>query len=343
MRRALLVAALVILAGLLMIPAASFYYEAGNGENCTRCHEMRPVFETWRASAHTKIGCQECHGGAMTPDWKFHWNNAQRVQFHLAGNVADMPRIRDVDIPVIQARCEKCHRSEAAAWSAGPHAVPYKKLFLDEKHNRERELMDDCLRCHGMHFEGSIRDLVTPLDHNGPWRLIDPARADRAAVPCLACHAVHQRGLRHKKSIESPSLAFYDRRDSKPVPVRFLPIPVMQEPGGRAVKMSPDLRQALCYQCHAPLANRHIASGDDRTPMGVHEGLSCLACHDNHRQTTRASCANCHPRLSNCGRDVETMDTTYKDLKSKHNVHWVKCADCHPKGVPPRKARSVAD
>jgi len=101
MRRALLVAALVILAGLLMIPAASFYYEAGNGENCTRCHEMRPVFETWRASAHTKIGCQECHGGGMTPDWKFHWNNAQRVQFHLAGNVADMPRraARSVTVP----------------------------------------------------------------------------------------------------------------------------------------------------------------------------------------------------------------------------------------------------
>jgi hypothetical protein len=31
------------------------------------------------------------------------------------------------------------------------------------------------------------------------------------------------------------------------------------------------------------------------------------------------------------------MDTTFKDSKSKHNVHWVACADCHPKGVPPRK------
>ena len=24
------------------------------------------------------------------------------------------------------------------------------------------------------------------------------------------------------------------------------------------------------------------------------------------------SCANCHPQLSNCGLDVETMDTTFK-------------------------------
>ena len=33
--------------------------------------------------------------------------------------------------------------------------------------------MDDCLRCHSMHFEGSIRDLVTPVDTHGPWRLVD--------------------------------------------------------------------------------------------------------------------------------------------------------------------------
>ena len=30
---------------------------------------------------------------------------------------------------------------------------------------------------------------------------------------------------------------------------------------------------------------RGIASGDDRTPMGVHEGLSCFACHQGHQQS----------------------------------------------------------
>jgi hypothetical protein len=78
-------------------------------------------------------------------------------------------------------------------------------------------------------------------------------------------------------------------------------------------------------------------SGDDRTAVGVHEGLSCLACHLKHGQQTRASCANCHPRLSNCGLDVEKMDTTFKDPKGGHNIHSVKCADCHPKGVPSKR------
>ena len=98
--------------------------------------------------------------------------------------------------------------------------------------------------------------------------------------------------------------------------------------------MSPDRRQALCYQCHAPEAARQVRTGDDRTPTGVHEGLSCFACHENHGQKTRASCSNCHPRLSNCGLDVENMDTTFKSTESRHNIHFMKCLDCHTKGVP---------
>jgi hypothetical protein len=41
--------------------------------------------------------------------------------------------------------------------------------------------------------------------------------------------------------------------------------------------------------------------------------------------------------MSNCGLDVEKMDTTFLAATSKHNVHWVKCADCHPKGIPKKK------
>ena len=115
-----------------------------------------------------------------------------------------------------------------------------------------------------------------------------------------------------------------------------LPMPAMMD-GERPVRMSPDRRQALCYQCHAAEAGRQVASGDDRTAIGVHEGISCLSCHLKHGQKTRASCAECHPKMSNCGLDVEKMDTTFRSASSKHNVHWVKCVDCHPNGVPKKK------
>jgi hypothetical protein len=108
------------------------------------------------------------------------------------------------------------------------------------------------------------------------------------------------------------------------------------------VRIAPDARQATCYQCHAPDHTFQAGSGDDRTCVGVHEGLSCLACHTGHDQNARASCALCHPRLSNCGLNVETMDTTFKSFTSRHNIHFVKCEDCHPDGVPKRRQRTAA-
>ena len=43
----------------------------------------------------------------------------------------------------------------------------YKEVFLDSKHNHQRLLMDDCLRCHGTHYDGSIRELVPPSIRKG--------------------------------------------------------------------------------------------------------------------------------------------------------------------------------
>jgi hypothetical protein len=190
--------------------------------------------------------------------------------------------------------------------------------------------------------------LVAPVDRQGPWRLRDEALAAKPSMPCVTCHEMHREGRPMNKASEDgsvagpsqettrPSLALFDRRTQEYIPVAELPLPAMWD-GSRAVKMSNDQRQALCYQCHAPLATAQVGSGDDRTGMGVHEGISCLACHAQHGQTTKASCATCHPKMSNCGLDVEKMDTSFVSTKSKHNVHWVKCADCHTKGVPKKK------
>lgn len=344
-------ALLLGLAVLLMIPAASFLYEAGGPDACARCHEMGAPVGEWRHSTHRGAPCSACHGDALTTDARFHLANARRVVQHWRGEAGERALLGPPEIRAMLPRCRKCHQQEFASWSSGPHAIAYRSIFLDEKHNSARHLMDDCLRCHGMHFDGGIRDLVEPLSTKGPWRLRRAELLEEPAIPCLACHSIHRRGALHEeRRLEAkisgprqerfrPSLAFFDRRSMAPVDVALLPLPAMLE-GGRPVKTSPDPRQALCYQCHAPLSTRQVFSGDDRTPVGVHEGISCLACHDKHRQTTRASCANCHPRLSNCGLDVEKMDTTFLKKDSRHNIHTVKCADCHPKGVPVRRARS---
>jgi hypothetical protein len=353
LRRLLLAIAVLAVAGVAALAGSSWYYGGDDGSGCGRCHEIRPMVEAWSTSSHRDVKCKDCHGSSFTAELRMHAKNLQRVLLHARGESPEQIHIRHQDVPALVERCGACHRQELADWQSGPHGVPYAAIFINPQQNANQQLMDDCLRCHAMHFEGGIRELVRPLDRQGPWTFVRDADAGLPAVPCLTCHSVHRKGepfaprsqrvsqQAPQQEILRPSLAFYDRRALEHVGVDRLPLPTMRD-GERAVKTSPDRRQALCYQCHAPRAGNQVFSGDDRTPVGVHEGLSCQACHAKHGLTTRASCAGCHPRLSNCGLDVEKMDTTFKSSESRHDIHRVACLDCHPAGVPKRKTPAAA-
>jgi hypothetical protein len=350
LRRALLGVVAVLVLGVAALAGTSWYY-GGDGSGCARCHEIRPMVDSWSRSSHRSVACGSCHGSSFSAELRMHAKSLQRIWLHARGEVPEQIHIRHQDVARLVERCGACHREEYADWQSGPHGAPYAAIFLNPEHNANQQLMDDCLRCHAQHFEGGIRDLVRPLDRKGPWTFVREEYAGLPAVPCLDCHSIHRRGeplaprsergqlAGVAQELARPSLALYDRRSLEPVGLDALPLPAMKE-GERPVKASPDRRQALCYQCHAPRAGDQVFSGDDRTPVGVHEGLSCLSCHAKHGLTTRASCDGCHPRLSNCGIDVAKMDTTFRTPESLHDIHRVACVDCHPRGVPPRKPRA---
>jgi hypothetical protein len=324
MTRLWIAGALPVFALLVAVPGARVY-SGSEGASCTRCHEIEPQYDTWNASSHRGVRCDQCHGGALAIQ------NLHRLVQHLRGEIPEQIHLRNADVQAMVDRCRSCHRQEFADWQAGPHSSTYKRIFFDTKHNQKQPPADDCLRCHGMHFEGGIRDLPRA------------GLEERPSIPCLACHQMHRQGPPMRKNlpkeISRPSLGMFDRRTQSHVPLARLALPLMRQ-GGRTVKMSPDQRQALCYQCHAPQAGMQVKSGDDRTGVGVHEGISCLACHQKHGEKAAASCATCHPRLSNCGLNVEKMDTTFRSSSSAHNIHWVKCEDCHTGGVPKRRRRN---
>ena len=348
LRRIVLLLASVLFA-LVVLMAGGARYERSHGGACASCHEIWQPYSDWHSSAHRNVPCTDCHGDVFTLNAGFHINNMRRVFTHLRGNAPESPRLGTKDVLEIVPRCQKCHEEEFAEWRSSAHSASYADIFLNATQNHRQLLMDDCLRCHGMHFNGAIRDLVTPISTSGPWQLKSAELAGQPVIPCLTCHAIHHQGAPLEKSVQGkpipggqqemnrPSLGLFDRRELAHVPVAELPLPRMFD-GAREVHISSDQRQALCYQCHAPAAAQQVRSGDDRTPVGVHEGLSCVACHVKHDQQTRASCATCHPRLSNCGIPVERMDTTFKDTKSAHNIHFVKCIDCHTHGVPKKPA-----
>jgi hypothetical protein len=283
-----------LLVGLpLLALGGSGYYAARGPRLCGDCHEIQPSVALWQSSTHRGVGCDACHGGILTPQIEFHLGNLRRVGVHLAGKLPERIRITDQQVDALVERCVRCHQQEAAEWSAGPHGTTYRRIFLDASHNRRRLLMDDCLRCHGMYFEGPIRDLVAPLDTVGPWRLEPEGMGTRHAIPCMACHQIHREGMplgmlpARAESAPGdrerfrPSLALYDRRGQRDVPADLLPLPAMRD-HGRPVAASPDPRQALCYQCHAPQARRpdrdRRARGDQLPlvplePSSGHPGL----------------------------------------------------------------------
>ncbi len=351
LRTCLLIAPLALIA--LGGGAYTTWNQASAERTCLSCHEIRPAYEKWFSSAHRKLTCTECHGTATSKGLHSLREKASMVALHVAGGKESEVRINEQQLIDIMDRCIGCHRREHADWLRSGHSASYAAIFLDAKHNRAERLYPDCLKCHGMFYDGVIDDLVEPLDTHGPWRFKNPAQARRPAIPCLACHEVHAHGepavppdYSSPKTIganrrEAPSpLVWYDRYSGLRLRAnRIIPAPVYD--GSRVVQVSDDPRQRACGLCHAPDPFAQAGTSDDRTPKGVHEGLSCLTCHSPHSQETRQSCGGCHPAISNCGLDVTKMDTTFRDRNSRHNIHFVKCADCHPRGIPKAKNRSA--
>lgn len=293
---------------------------------------------------HADASCDDCHMQDFLD--RYHQLGGEHQADLPPGHerVRERMRVSEADLVQMQQRCRDCHADEFDDWQRSGHAVSYAQIFLDRRHNKRLQLNDDCLRCHGMFYEGTIRDLVTPIDTQGPWQLKDPSLRDRPTIPCSACHQIHAsqylepsvaKQADEAAAHDGPARSgFHDRREAMFFPTEQLPPPrVMAE--HREVPLSADTRTRLCYQCHAPQVTRQAGSGDDRTPRGVHAQISCFDCHRGHSLDARASCAQCHPTSSHCGLDVQRMDTSFRSKSSPHDIHTVSCQDCHTTGVPP--------
>jgi hypothetical protein len=329
----------VILVILFFTGFYTYWNQADPVKTCATCHEIMPSVVDWQSAAHREIKCFACHGTALENGIHSLKEKANMVLAHFRDEKWNTDiRMSENQILETMERCVLCHQSEYTKWKSGRHATTYANIFLNPVHNSIERLYWDCFRCHGMFYESNIYDLVTPVSIQGPWELKDPQKADQPAIPCLACHQIHTQNEPFQSLVNvismgdikprNPAYGLYIRSDRIYLRADHLPLPEMHN-GEIPVNLSGDPSQALCVQCHSPGAFHGTGTNDDRTPTGVHEGLSCKSCHEPHSNNPKNSCMVCHPAISNCGLDVRTMNTTYAIPGSPNNIHFVSCEDCH--------------
>ncbi len=342
-RRALWVFSGILVLILVLGAGYAGWTTARPERTCASCHEIVPSLEIWQQSAHREVGCADCHGTALGNGFHSLKEKAGMFFSHF-GKAQENSEVRLDEAAVLEVMqaCVGCHRDEYVSWQAGGHSATYADIFLNEKHNSMERPYPDCFRCHGMYYGGTIADLVEPISTTGPWSLKEPVKAAQPVIPCLSCHPIHMENepMARPGSFDDPSTIHYEREERHPLTGLYLRadrislrVDQLRKPeiyqGETAVLVSDDPLQRLCIQCHAPNWAHEAGSEDDRTPVGVHEGISCRACHRTHSNDPRNACMTCHPAVTSCGRDVMTMNTTYLKSDSPHDIHSMACLDCH--------------
>lgn len=304
----------ILLLGVIFLFFITCSYAAWNRLDpeftCAQCHEISLSHTTWMTSAHAGISCKECHGTALSNGMHSLIEKANMVWVHIKGGTYnDDIRLSEEQVLLVSEQCARCHQSEYAGWMAGGHAVNYREIFMDSVHNKMEKPYWDCFRCHGMFYDGNIHDLMDLESNNShEWKIRDKKQAGRSSIPCLACHQIHTQNpvlTRYVSTSDSmcskiernPNTSFFVRADKMYLRSDML-APVKMYEGEREVNSANDPATLLCLQCHSPNFSHYIGSEDDRTVVGVHEGLSCIACHHPHSGETKNSCMKCHPSLT---------------------------------------------
>ena len=277
---------------------------------CAQCHEIAPSYEKWKTSAHAEVKCIECHGTAISNGIQSLSDKSGMVFSHFTKDMySDDILLTETHVLEISDNCAKCHRAEHAGWLAGGHAVNYKEIFMDDEHNAMEKPYWDCFRCHGMFYDGNIHDLMTLDGDHTEWSIKDEKQKSRPAVPCIACHQMHTPNPVSERYVSmtdstrltierNPITALYLRSEKMHLRSDKFTKMTMIDENGQPVETAGDPATLLCQQCHAPDYARHIGSEDDRSVIGVHAGISCIACHSPHSGATKQSCLQCHPSLT---------------------------------------------
>lgn len=92
--------------------AKGYSYMLNDPEVCINCHVMRENYNSWQASSHSTVACNDCHiPHGLVRKYLAKAENGYRHSLVFTFGPPDVIRIRESNRRVLQENCIECHRN----------------------------------------------------------------------------------------------------------------------------------------------------------------------------------------------------------------------------------------
>ncbi|MDP4085176.1 MAG: NapC/NirT family cytochrome c [Bacillota bacterium] len=330
---------------------------------CSTCHEMKPEYYTWKASAHSEVDCVECHIEPGAKNLAKDKANGLVQVFDNFTNRYTAPIQMPKDIP--NSSCERCHNMKTR------QVTPEGDLIIP--HDKHLAKGVKCVECHNgvAHGDISARNVTFKSDYDkwdtelGKSMMSDITFTQPKMEDCMNCHQArgvstacktcHTTGMvpkshkqanfktgNHGKLAEKDILycnkchSYMSDTDIKDLGTN---VTASQQflSGGKDKSTIISAQQyakenTFCKKCHSQKPPSHVKGWVNlHGPFANKDRRQCLTCHDEqnimNQQTTNITCSSCHPAMHDG-----------KDYKSHHPIDITGykapaelCYSCHNK------------
>ncbi|NIN09964.1 MAG: hypothetical protein GTN62_00975 [Gemmatimonadales bacterium] len=286
----------VLVVILAAVGAVAFIEYSAQPGFCTRCHIMRPYYESWASSTHNDVPCIECHyAPGIRAEAMGKFQAANQVVKYITGAYGTKPWAEIEDAACLRSGCHSLRKVEGVV-SYQPRPDGPSVRFDHTQHlgelRRGKQLR--CTSCHSQIVQG-----------------------DHVAVTAVTCNLCH-----FKETTSGEPVA--GCIGCHPTPQRLV------SPAGFVVDHAQYVRDLVnCLSCHEQVTSGSGVADEDRCynchnePERVEELENTTLVHRVHIAEHNVECTQCHTPIEH--RLVSLTETFELDCSACHRrVHEVQ-------------------